>query len=315
MNQNVKTCFLIFLCLLAFSIGAYVSRAKIEYEKDQTDNPVTRYLRENYGVDSFEEYIAKLEQEIRASYTFQNEENQTDLQPKLQEKLSSGTAAYADLNSILRYLDDYTPTTWQNIPRGGTETYQPTYLKSEAKPQYVNFSFNPLTELAAFSFFGTAFTALLMIPKTGKKLLKHERLVWLIILIAAVGIAFSLGQVYSQTQSPNRYFDAYELPYSYMISTDGTYYYATRYDGYLAFGGPANRSGVNGTDASAVIQSAINALTAGGKILVKAGTYLLTSTINIVAKSNIVIEGEGRSTVFKRADYAPIRIFQVDSST
>jgi len=49
----------------------------------------------------------------------------------------------------------------------------------------------------------------------------------------------------------------------------------------------------SGTDASTVIQSAINALTSGGKIFIKAGTYLITS--EILLPSNLNIEGEGRS--------------------
>jgi hypothetical protein len=56
----------------------------------------------------------------------------------------------------------------------------------------------------------------------------------------------------------------------------------------------------SGTDAASVIQSAINALTSGGKIFIKAGTYYFTDTIK--PKSNISLRGEGRATVFKLAN-------------
>jgi parallel beta-helix repeat protein len=51
------------------------------------------------------------------------------------------------------------------------------------------------------------------------------------------------------------------------------------------------------TNASYVIQSAIDALTNGGKIFIKAGTYTLNSQITVNA--NIAIIGEGYSSVFQ----------------
>jgi hypothetical protein len=89
------------------------------------------------------------------------------------------------------------------------------------------------------------------------------------------GLGYLSGRALAQTSYPNIYLDNLPSTASYVISTDGTYYYAVRYDGYLAFGGPNNRGGVSGTDASAVIQAVLNALPNGGKILIKNGFYNL----------------------------------------
>ena len=66
-----------------------------------------------------------------------------------------------------------------------------------------------------------------------------------------------------------------------------------------------------GTDAATVINSAINALTAGGKIFVMAGSYTISSVILIQGKNGIILEGEGwRSTklVVSGADTICIKI-------
>jgi hypothetical protein len=60
---------------------------------------------------------------------------------------------------------------------------------------------------------------------------------------------------------------------------------------------------VTGADASTVIQSAINALTNGGRIFIKTGLYLIYSPIEL--KSNVDIYGEGWSTILKLADNRP----------
>jgi len=54
----------------------------------------------------------------------------------------------------------------------------------------------------------------------------------------------------------------------------------------------------SGTDASTVIQSAIDALTNGGKIFIKAGTYTITTSLSI-DKHRIIFEGESLETRLK----------------
>lgn len=57
----------------------------------------------------------------------------------------------------------------------------------------------------------------------------------------------------------------------------------------------------SGLDSGIVIQSAINALDiSGGKVFIKAGNYILTSSTSILVinKSNVIFEGEGEGTLF-----------------
>jgi len=67
----------------------------------------------------------------------------------------------------------------------------------------------------------------------------------------------------------------------------------------------------SGTDASTVIQEAIDALTEGGTIVIKSGTYVLSSQLNLC--SNLVLLGEGRSTILKLKDGANYNALQADT--
>jgi len=91
---------------------------------------------------------------------------------------------------------------------------------------------------------------------------------------------------------------------SYIIyeKDKGSYYAKDGRTGDIAFGGPNNVGGVSGSDAAAVIQAAINALTIGGKILLKEGTFLIGAEITL--PSNVIIEGSGPETILKLKDNA-----------
>jgi len=78
-------------------------------------------------------------------------------------------------------------------------------------------------------------------------------------------------------------------PYSYIVWRNGSTYYARN--------GTTGEIEFKSTNATATIQYAINSLPdSGGKIFIKAGTYVIDSTI-WVNKSNISICGEGSSTI------------------
>ncbi len=70
---------------------------------------------------------------------------------------------------------------------------------------------------------------------------------------------------------------------SYIIFKDGNIIYAKN--------GITGKVEFQGSDASVVIQSAIDTLTNGGKIFIKAGTYTINS--NITVPQGLIIEGEG----------------------
>jgi len=98
---------------------------------------------------------------------------------------------------------------------------------------------------------------------------------------------------------------ALEKPASYIIrNNNGTI---------EAINGSTGKIDYSGTDASTVIQSAINALTNGGKIFIKAGTYTFSNTVNI-NYPNIKIAGEGMTnTVFIiSATFTGTRLFYVN---
>ena len=63
-----------------------------------------------------------------------------------------------------------------------------------------------------------------------------------------------------------------------------------------ALNGTAGTVDYSGTDAGSVIQSAINALTNGGRVLLRAGTYTVNSTVTPTV-SNVELCGEGDSTI------------------
>jgi hypothetical protein len=108
---------------------------------------------------------------------------------------------------------------------------------------------------------------------------------------------------------------------SYIIEQISSKYYAR----------PAPNSGLtaySGADAATVINSAIAALTNGGRIAVKKGTYTLSSLVTDQGNDNIILEGEGWGTIFTVSDgfaHSPIfiaparknwtlRDFQVDGT-
>jgi len=121
---------------------------------------------------------------------------------------------------------------------------------------------------------------------------KNKRLKQVVVLsiiaICVFGAGYFGGVVSAQTGTTTIEPSSFQEVASYIIFTDGSTVYARN--------GATGAIGYSGADASTVIQSAINALTNGGKIFIKAGTYTINSQIN-VNKTDITLFGEGRSTV------------------
>jgi hypothetical protein len=94
----------------------------------------------------------------------------------------------------------------------------------------------------------------------------------------------------------------FEKDCSFLIFADGSMIYAENCDtGVIAY---------SGTVASTIVNEAINALTSGGRIFIKAGTYVFTTTpislptgdeaaIGTTSNSNIELYGEGNSTILR----------------
>ncbi|MGQ9624808.1 MAG: right-handed parallel beta-helix repeat-containing protein, partial [Candidatus Bathycorpusculaceae bacterium] len=275
-NQILKICLLMFVFLLAFSIGAQSVRNQIEYEKEQASNPVRQYMRENYGVDYIEEYQAKLKQEVWLNFTnsvkqqFSDEECLNDWKQKLLETNEYGTSTQQSPVQANAY-------TWLNLV-----------------------SVNPFVDLSAFSLSGLSFTAMLMIPKFGRKLLQKKWLIAFVIVAFIFYAGFMLGKtIASPSFPPNLYLDSLPSTASYVIETDGTYYWAMKDTGQIVYGGASNAGGVNGTVASSVIQAVLDAvrISGGGRVFIKDGTYVLKSMLKI--GSNTVLEGESWQTILQ----------------
>jgi hypothetical protein len=111
--------------------------------------------------------------------------------------------------------------------------------------------------------------------------------------LSLYGAGVLTGKAFADTQ--NIYIEpkSFSGPYSYLIETDGTYVWAKDgKTGQVAFGGPSNAGGVSGTDATSVIQQALNALTPWRtwkeKVVLKGG-FTLNNVLKI--PSYTILEG------------------------
>jgi hypothetical protein len=99
-----------------------------------------------------------------------------------------------------------------------------------------------------------------------------------VIFLSTIAYVFSVGGF----APPNIYLDDLPSTATYVVKTDGTYYWAVRYDGKIAF---------NGAVASIVIQNVFNQNPPS--VFFKTGTYDLSGQ-TVTAASPIIIEGEGK---------------------
>lgn len=118
---------------------------------------------------------------------------------------------------------------------------------------------------------------------------KKHFTVLLAVLLLVLSTAFLVH--YSQApRKPSRVNEA-----SYIISTDGVNNYATN--------GETGTIEYSGTDASSVIQAAIDSLgPSGGIIWIKEGTYVISSTVKV--PGNVTLSGVGFATKLVLADFA-----------
>jgi len=82
------------------------------------------------------------------------------------------------------------------------------------------------------------------------------------VIVSLLLISFWIGFIAASPgfTPPDIYLDGLPSTVSYVVETDGTYYWATRYDGKILF---------SGTNKQTTVQSTINALTTGGTILLR----------------------------------------------
>ena len=252
----ISTIVFVFLLGFSMSVQAYTIRQK------ELNSPVSQYLRENYGVNSIEEYEAKLEQEAWPNYSRQ------------MEALAS---EYPELNLP------------QNYMQAGTSTYQPPTLKSE-QPFYAVVLGEPVVSLQVFSLSGLSLLGLAAVPCIKKRKQLRQALILGIVVLCVFSVGYFVGFVSSQTGTITIEPGSFQTEASYVIFTDGTTIYARN--------GTTGAIDYSGTNAASVINSALSALTSGGKIFLKAATYEIGTTIYL--KDFITLSGENHyATVLK----------------
>ena len=249
------TCMVVFVFLLgfSFSVQAYAIRQK------ELNSPVSQYLRENYGVDSVEEYEAKIEQEIWLNYSRQV------------EALAS---EHPELNL----------TQWQfpqSYLQAGTSTYQPPTIKSE-QPFYAVVFGEPVVSLQIFTLSGLGLLGLAAVPPIKKRKQLRQALILGIVVLCVFSVGYFVGLTVAQTGTITIEPNSFQTEASYIIFTDGTTVYARN--------GKTGAIDFSGTDASTVIQSAVNAAPTGASIFFKTATYNLNSPITINKRLRLVGE-------------------------
>jgi hypothetical protein len=268
---NYKTIAILSLLVFVFLLGFSFSVQAYRISQQELNSPVSRYLRENYGVNSIEEYRAKLEQEIWLNYSRQ------------MEALAS---EYPELNF----------SEWRN-PAGvyrqyGTSTYQPPKIISQ-QPFYVAVFSEPVTALQVFSLSGLGLIGLAAVPPVRKNKRLKQALVLGVVILCVFSIGYFVGLTAAQTGTITIEPNSFQTEASYIIFTDGTKVYARN--------GKTGAIDYSGTDATTVIQSAINALSSG-VVFIKDGLYIITASI--IPKSHVYLVGESWNTILKLKDNA-----------
>jgi len=264
---KIKTFTIAILSLLAFAflLGFSFSVQAYRISRQELNSPVSQYLRENYGVNSIEEYRAKLEQQVWLNYSQQMEALATQ---------------YPEIN----FSEWWNPNIYRQY---GTSTYQPPKITPQ-QPFYMAIFSEPVTALQIFSLSGLGLIGLAAVPPVRKNKRLKQALVLGVVVLAVFSIGYFVGLTAAQTGTITIEPGSFTETASYVIWTDGTNVYARN--------GKTGAIEFSGSDAAAVIQSAINALTGGGKIFIKAGTYTVITWIDLGNKINIVLQGEGDCT-------------------
>ena len=280
-NQILKVGFFAFVFLFAFSLGAQAVTNQMK------TYPYEDYSQEAYGVNSIEELSSEYEYEAWLNYTKTN------------------SLLYTNQ---LEWLSNSRRQT--TVPWNGTSTYEPVLPQQEVYPGWTNLgSPNAFVELSVFSMCGLFFLSVLMIPKTGRKLLQRKWLITMIIVLFMFSGGFIVGKAVAQSLSidveKGVKKGASITESSYIISKDDSAVIARDQWGKIAY---------SGSDASAVINNVISGLsTQGRRIFVKDGVYEITSSI--VLPSNIFIEAESWNTIFKLKNQATFHVFTNSNTT
>jgi len=270
---NYRTIAILSLLIFVFLLGFSFSVQAYRISQQELNSPVRQYLRENYGVNSIEEYQAKLEQEIWLNYSRQME-------------------ALASEHPENNFSEWRIPDIYRQY---GTSSYQPPKITPQ-QPFYVAVFSEPVTALQTFSLSGLGLIGLAAVPPIRKNKHLKQALILGVVILCVFSIGYFIGLTTAQTGTITVEPGSFAETASYVIWTDGTYVYAKN--------GKTGAIDFKGTDASTVIQSAIDALTSGRtwkeKVLIK-GNFTVKKqsgkTYAIGLDSYTILEIQGKLTL------------------
>lgn len=307
--------FFAFLFMFAFSLGfqAYVNQAR-----SQALGSYDHWLREEYGVSSIEELRLKYEREayekVQASLQESDELKQHLLS---MQRLSSATGTNQDVDwqALLSRFDEEESFRREIATRLSSVTSPPRpEIPSEQPTFWIEWgNFNPFMELSVLSMVSMGFTGALLIPKVRGKF-ERKKLIYLFLALFVFVWGFYVGRVIASGSEVSIEPLSFAQEASYVIRVDGTTI--------QAINGSTGKIDYSGTDASTVIQSAIDVLgTTGGKIFIKEGSYMLSSTLILDVKISLIGENRG-STILTGTvnplikwigkDYVEVKGFTLD---
>ena len=138
--------------------------------------------------------------------------------------------------------------------------------------------------------------------------MKLRNLSLTLVFITVLVLILSIQTVYASSLSAFYLSGGVYPPADYTIWREGTYYYAKNAYGAIIY---------SGTNASEIINSAINSLNAiGGEIYVYADSYAISSPIRFEGCHNIILRGGGVSTTFfASADVNVIEVMGTEEET
>jgi hypothetical protein len=158
------------------------------------------------------------------------------------------------------------------------------------QPFYVAVFSEPVTALQVFSLSGLGLIGLAAVPPIRKNKRLKQALVWGVVVLAAFSVGYFVGLTAAQTGTITIEPGSFTETASYVIWTDGTNVYARN--------GVTGAIDFKGTDASTVIQAALNALTPNRtwkeKVVLK-GNFTISNTIKI--PSYTILEVQGKLTL------------------
>ena len=271
MEQKALVCLMgILIFMLGVSVGAHL----LFHPANPQPDYLTAYLRENYGVNSIDELIAKYRQEALS-------------------KVQTQTLEY-----FSQPFDYHLPTTSSLEIQPFTE---PSYLP--APTSTVTFSLEPFAYLAVNSLSSFAFVFTLFLGQVNRRLklkLPHK-LLGLFVLVFLWGVFIGTYVIAPALASSTVTLEpgSFVETASYVIWGEDTDNDGVA-DMIYAKNGQTGEIEFSGTDAATVVQQTINALGEGGKIYVAEGLYIITKKIQIDRRITLEGAGSGASKSFNK---------------